>query len=116
MNLYEFNKENMKQIKPYDPIVLNQMCKQTAEEIWEDTKPTYWMLLCRERNDYTVFRISNNLEDLYLALVECLANRGQVLDITKQEDNNYEIWIKDTLLNECFVYYLFDYNEAIIEV
>lgn len=116
MNLYEFNKENMKQIKPYDPIALNQMCKQTAEEIWESNKPAYWMLLCRERNDYTVFRISNNLEDLYLALVECLANRGQVLDITKQEDNNYEIWIKDTLLNECFVYYLFDYNEAIIEV
>jgi hypothetical protein len=116
MTLYELNKENMKQIKPYDPIALNYKCKETTAEIWENNKPTYWMLLCRERNDYTVFRITNNLNDFCLALVECLTNRGDVLDITKQEDGNFEIWIKDTLLDECFVYYLFDYNEAIIEV
>ena len=27
--------------------------------------------------------------------MECLTNRGLVLDISKQGDGNYEIWIRD---------------------
>lgn len=114
--LYEFNKENMAQIQPYDPIVLNTMCKKVADDIWENDKPAYWMLLCRERNDYTIFRLERNKEELYLALVECLSNRGKVLDITKQKDSNYEIWIRDFDTNENVVYYLFNYNNGMIEV
>lgn len=114
--LYEFNKENMAQIPPYDPIVLNTLCKRAADDIWENTKPAYWMLLCRERNDYTVFRLESNKEELYLALVECLSNRGQVLDIEKRPDNNYEIWIRDFDTKENVVYYLFNDNYGVIEV
>ena len=116
ISLYDFNKTNMAQIKPYDPIVLNKMCTQVAEDIWQNDKPSYWMLLCRERNDYTVFRIYWDEEELKKAILECLNNRGYVLDITKQPDNNYEIWIRDFDTNDNVVYYLFDYNNAIIEV
>ena len=35
ISLYEFNKTNMAQIKPYDHIVLNKMCTQVAEDIWQ---------------------------------------------------------------------------------
>ena len=119
INLYDFNKVNMAQIKPYDVITLNRICKKTVEDVWN--RPvikdySYWMLLCRERNDYTVFRLENNKEEFYSALLECLSNRGKVLDITKQPDNNYEIWIRDFDTDENVVYYLFNYSNAIIEV
>lgn len=120
ISLYEFNKTNMAQIKPYDPIVLNEITTQVAEDIWSTLNthgyPTYWMLLCRERNDYTIFHIHYNKEELQKAILECLNNRGYVLDITKQPDNNYEIWIRDFDTDENVVYYLFDYNGAVVEV
>lgn len=119
INLYDFNKANMAQIKPYDVITLNRICKKTVEDIWgrfPQGTYSYWMLLCRERNDYTVFRLEDSISDFESALKECLNNRGKVLDITKQLDNNYEIWIRDFDTDENVVYYLFDYNNAIIEV
>lgn len=116
-NLYDINKKAMKQVKPYDPFILNQECKKIAKEIWNtDRLPSYWMLLCRERNDYTIFLLENSISDFKSALIDCFNNRGKVLDITKQPDNNYEIWIRDFDTKENVAYYLFDYNSAIIEV
>lgn len=118
ISLYDFNKVNMAQIKPYDDFVLHKRCSEVIKEIWN--KPfenqTYWMLLCRERNDYTIFCIKYSIKEAIDALEECLRNRGKILDITKQEDGNFEIWIRDFDTNENVVYYLFDYNGAIIEV
>ena len=119
INLYDFNKANMAQIKPYDIITLNRLCKKAAEDIWSTFNQgcySYWMLLCRERNDYTIFRLEDSISDFESALIECLTNRGKTLDITKQKDGNYEIWIRDIITNDNVVYYLFDYNNAIIEV
>lgn len=116
INLYDFNKAGMAQLKPYDPIMLARECKEVADDLWENEKPSYWMLLCRERNDYTIFRIYQDCEELKNALIECLNNRGSVLDIKKQEDGNYEIWIRDFYTEENVVYYLFDYNNALVEV
>jgi len=122
ITLYDFNKENMAQINPYTKEDLEKLCSQVAEHIWGDffyknpEDKTYWMLLCRERNDYTVFCVKDSMVELTEAIKDCLVNRGQVLDITEQSDGNYEIWIRDYLTQENVVYYLFDYNEAIIEV
>lgn len=119
ITLYDFNKANMAQIKPYDIITLKRLCKKATEDIWHTFNQgcySYWMLLCRERNDYTIFRLGDSISDFESALFECLNNRGKVLDITKQPDNNYEIWIRDFDTNDNVAYYLFDYNNAIIEV
>ena len=116
---YDFNKANMAQIQPYDAIASNRLCAKTVEDIWQtigEDDYSYWMLLCRERNDYTVFRLEIDLGDFESAFVECLANRGKVLDITKQKDGNYEIWIRDVDTNENFVYYFFNYTNAVVEV
>ena len=116
-NLYDINKKAMEQVKPYDPFILNQECKKIAKEIWNINRlPSYWMLLCRERNDYTIFLLEDSINDFKSALIDCFNNRGKVLDITKQPDNNYEIWIRDFDTKENVAYYLFDYNSAIIEV
>ena len=114
LSMYEINKNLMKEEKPLDPIAINIAIKNAADGILSSFKK-YWMLLCRERNDYTVFIItgSNKLED---ELKETILNRGKLLDISQQEDGNFEIWIRDPETEENFVYYLFDYTFGIIEV
>lgn len=115
ISLYDMNKQAMANIDPYDPIILNKSCYDTAREIWREGVH-YWMLLCRERNDYTIFRLVDDVNEFAKALIECLRNRGKVLDISKQNDGAYEIWIRDFDADENVVYYLFNYDNAIIEV
>lgn len=118
-NLYEFNKANMKQVEPLDPEWFSNHCKEVAEEIfWNKNNkfPLYWMLLCREKNDYTIFVINNSDHEFGKALEETLKNRGDVIDFTKQPDNNYEIWIRNTETKENNAYYFFDYNIGVVEV
>lgn len=115
MNLYDMNKQAMASVDPYDPIILNKSCYDMARDIWREGIH-YWMMLCRERNDYTIFRLVNDKNELAKAFVECLTNRGLVLDISKQGDGNYEIWVRDFDTEENVAYYLFNYDNAIIEV
>ena len=113
MDLYDFNKQAMNQEKPLDIIALHIIVKDMITDIYGTKKP-YWMLLCRERNDYTVF-IPLTIDGTYNDMLESLQNRGEVLSIDKQEDRNYEIWIRDIQTKENFVYYLFDYSFGVIK-
>jgi hypothetical protein len=114
LSIYEINKNLMKEEKPLDPIAINIAIKKVTDGILSSFKK-YWMLLCRERNDYTVFIItgSNKLKN---ELKETILNRGKLLDISQQEDGNFEIWIRDSETEENFAYYLFDYTFGVIEV
>jgi len=119
-SLYELNKINMAQIQPVELQWLKEKCLEVAKEIRNCLWTNYWMLMCRERYDFTMFHSLPHLEDfsseLADALYECLTNRGDVIDFTKQLDGNYEIWIRDTETKENFAYYLFDYNNGVIEI
>lgn len=81
----------------------------------------YFMLLCNDRKDYTVFHWNNICDDggaMEIAKIlvdECLKNRGEIrgIDITKDK-GAIEIWL---LIDEdAYVYYFFPYDSAIIEV
>ena len=111
MNLYDFNKQAMDQIEPLDPIAFNLATQHMVEDISE--RSTYWMLLNNERKDYTVFVILTK-EGILNEIRPTLLNRGSILSIEKQSDGNYEIWIR--IDNEPFAYYLFPYDNAVIEV
>ena len=56
----------------------------------------YFMLLCREQNDYTVVRVrkiknSDKFEDL---IIELLQSRGDIKDIDYSDDKkSLECWI-----------------------
>ena len=95
--------------------IVNSMKKLSTEEIEEKTKEmiafieqhldNYYMLLCRERNDYTIFH--KTLKDnsvIIKELLECLDVRGAVkgFDITPDE-YAYEIWITSEEENESYV-------------
>lgn len=116
--LYDFNKQLMSQTKELRRIDFKDSLNQIKDFIKEkDNK--YFMLLCKERSDYTVFVLFKN-EDFdrqvfKKELSECLINRGQILSIEKTKDKQaYEIWIK--IDEEAFVYYLFPYDLGVIEV
>jgi hypothetical protein len=116
--LYDFNKQLMSQAKELRRIDFKDSLNQIKDFIKEkDNK--YFMLLCKERSDYTVFVLFKN-EDFNRQifkkeLSECLINRGQILSIERTKDKQaYEIWIK--IDEEAFVYYLFPYDLGVIEV
>jgi hypothetical protein len=116
LNLYDFNKQGMSQESPLDPIILFNKTKDTILDILTVKDTHYWMLLCNERKDYTLFNLIDPDVDSFTAdLVETLKNRGWVLSIDKQEDGNFEIWIRDPDTKENFVYYLFNYNYGVVE-
>ena len=116
MNLYEFNKKGMDQLDPVDPISLFTQIQDIVEDILTVSDAKYWMLLCNERKDYTVFNLINpDINTFASDIKETLDNRGQVLSIDKQEDGNFEIWIRDFDTKENFVYYLFNYTYGVIE-
>ena len=78
----------------------------------------YWMLLSNENRDYTVFSFKDrdNINKFKKEFFETLTNRGDVLEIEKQENNSYEIWIREKYTKENKVYYFFDYSFGVIEI
>lgn len=115
-SLYDFNKQAMKKINPLTAEEFSENTNLVISDIYRQAirgKP-YWMLLCNERKDYTVFNIKTK-EGTLSNFKEALLNRGQILSLDKQKDGNYEIWIRDPETKENFAYYMFDYSFGIIE-
>lgn len=115
-NLYDMNKGIMKSQKPLSKTKLRE-AKDKLKLFFLTDK--YFMLLCHERRDYTIFNVSkedSSIEESVKILVdECLINRGEVLSIEKTEDDlAYEIWIRNE--EDIFCYYLFPYTQGVIEV
>lgn len=116
--LYEANKQIMEQQKPLLPMELATIQEKIAD--WFNWKiDNYAMLLCRERYDFTIFHLYENQNPNPPALAAkelmlCLHNRGDILSIELLENGAWEIWLK--IDGEAFVFYLFNYDEAVIEV
>lgn len=119
--LYDINKNIVKQneIKLSEGVLNSK--KQIITDFIKKSNNCYYMLLCNERKDYTVFRwvnITNDNDAKEIAQIlvdECLTNRGEIrgIDLTKTKDA-IEIWM--VIDNEAYVYYFFPYDNAIIEV
>ena len=119
--LYDLNKNLVKQ----NEIELTEAVLNSKKEIVKNfiTKSSnhYYMLLCNEQKDYTVFNwkdtndIEGAMEISKILIDECLKNRGEIrgIDIT-QDKGAIEIWL--LIDEEAYVYYFFPYDSAIIEV
>ena len=117
MNLYDANKQLLANEKPLDPMIKSKKIHNIADMINKKTeKESFYMLLCRERNDYTLFNFRNpqDYSDFINDFNECLYNRGEVLAIDEQESGAWEIWLRDTETEEIVVYYFFDYNLGVL--
>ena len=120
---YEFSKDMVKQLPNLTEGQLNSK-KEIVKNFLRKGLNNYYMLLCNEQKDYTVFRIANNEEKdrdeqkqeiVNILIDECLPNRGGIrgIDLTEQQDA-VEIWLY--IDEEAYVYYFFPYDEAVIEV
>lgn len=115
--VYDANKQLVKQTEK--PLTHPELAnKQLLLEGFFENIKKYAMLLCHEQRDYTVFNLDEkSVTSPFTAAKEtiaCCINRGSVLSIEKTEDNiAFEIWI--SIDDEPFCYYLFPYDEAVIE-
>lgn len=113
MTLYEMSKQ----------IVANLPIRQTPTELESCKKILrkfkhlgYYMLLCREENDYTVIRVRkaknpDKFEDL---IIELLQSRGDIKDIDYDSDkNSLECWVQKE--DKIMMYKLFPYSWGVIE-
>lgn len=115
-NLYDANKQLvLKNEKPLTHLELARK-QEELEDFFKEEVLEYAMLLCHERRDYTIFHI-NGAYGAHVAANEtlgCCIDRGEILgiDLTEHEDA-FEIWLK--INDEAFCYYLFPYDQAVIE-
>ena len=111
--LYDMNKQLMKNERKMYKAELNNKVTDIVNFILSHSNK-YFMLLCNEYKDYTLFNVKENNDFLLEKEIKtCLKNRGDILSIDKV-DNAFEIWIK--INDECFCYYLFPYDIGVIEI
>ena len=117
-NLYEANKQLIKaNEKPLTHLELAKI-QLNLEDFFETKVKQYAMLLCHEQRDFTVFHLDQmSITSPHFAAREalgCCTDRGVIYSIDKTEDEiAYEIWIE--IDDEMFCYYLFPYDQAVIE-
>lgn len=123
-NLYDINKQMMAN----EPVVTMEERASQGEHLerWLETffPQKYFMMLCHERRDYTLFNLDKTsswaapapytISTVCKDIFECLDNRGDLISIEQQPDNTWEFWIR-TIDDQCVVYYLFPYGEAVLE-
>lgn len=116
LNLYDMNKQIMNGKTPLcNKSIVDEMAGIAAWFSYE-VNSRYFMLLCHERRDYTIFHFTSVAKRCYegsIELREALENRGQILNIEYEKDC-YAIWLK--IEDESFLYHLFPYDEGVIEV
>ena len=116
--LYEMNQQLMANEKKMSGLDILNKSKYTTK-FFEQSPNSYFMLLCHEERDYTLFKLSG-IDSATIAskeLIACLKNRGDILAIDKAKGNAdaaFEIWIR-TENNKNLCYYLFKYDEGVIE-
>ena len=120
--LYDVNKNLVKnnEIKISEEVLNSK--KEIVKSYIEKSSNFYYMLLCNERKDYTVFNFKdkqknkkNSMECAKILIDECLKNRGEIrgIDLTKIKDA-IEIYI--VIEDDAYIYYFFPYDNAIIEI
>lgn len=122
-NLYDMNKQIMDKEPPMESETIYE--KGIQIETWLEKYGTnkYFMLLCHEQRDYTVFNLDKtstwaqipalNIRLAREDVLECLTNRGTLLAADLQPDDVWEFWIRND--EGSFAYYFFPYGAAVLE-
>lgn len=117
LNVYEFNKNIMKQL----PVIKDlQIIYNEITAYWKKAPfDKYLMLLCREKNDYTLFHFDfGNPAPFVKDVVECFDNRNVGIINIEIIDNGtaMEIWVKEPgQMETADLYYLFPADQMVIE-
>ena len=125
MNLYDMAKIEAMQVS-----ILTEEEIQKKKNIICDyiskNKNKYYMLLCNDRRDYTLFNTEKVSFSITVAndIIECLLNRDfSILSIERDNaGGGIEIWVRGEapgptaeLVMQAFAYYFFPYDNGVIE-
>lgn len=115
--LYGINKQLYAKINPDQEKIDERLNQIKLLGSWNQ----YYMLLCREKNDYTIFHINENLafkdEQIRKEIKEVLESRGTIIDIVQMNQLDFcECWIRENDTNEIFMYAFFPCQDWVIEV
>ena len=117
-SLYDMNKGLVEKSVPDLTAEELENKKILVADFLKDTGNKYYMLLCNDRKDYTIFRraSTNNTgtELINILIDECLKNRGKTksIELTEAKDA-IEIWL--SIDEESYCYYFFPYDTAVIQ-
>ena len=117
---YEINKELWKQIaQPSEDMIKTQLAS-LCSWLSSNYKNHYYMLLCREKNDYTIFYIKQSAYyELGKEMKEVLESRGEIVDISySHKFGFYECWVREHGQDEdeYTMYAFFPCDDWVIEV
>lgn len=117
LTLYDLNKDLLQKEKTLSSTKIKQK-RPDIIKFFNEIKNNYYMLLCNELKDYTVFKTDDKREDTYTIaadeLILCMQNRGNILSIERTDDKvALEIWMR--IEDKIYVYYAFGYDAAIID-
>lgn len=117
LTLYDLNKDLLQKEKSLSSTKIKQK-RPDIIKFFNEIKNNYYMLLCNELKDYTVFKTDDKREDTYTIaadeLILCMQNRGNILSIDRTNDKvALEIWMR--IEDKIYVYYAFGYDAAIID-
>ena len=96
--LYDMNKNIFANLNALSKRQVKDNLLKVSEYI-KKTNNRYYMMLCHEARDYTVFNIQKNDDSIQNAIKElklCLDNRGEIYSIAEDTNGAIEIWIKCT--------------------
>lgn len=133
MTNYDLNKQAYAQISPMDKEELQKVLLNIGDWFSYCFKSEYFMLLCRERNDYTTIHINNFQFDKAIQEVkEILESRGEIVDIQFMHGSNaWECWVRERRTEaidelektttykwtpQVWMFMLFDAQDFVVEV
>lgn len=121
--LYEVNKQMMMNEPAMAKEVQEEKIKTLQEWFIKKFDEQYFMLLCNDLRDYTLFNLdshpslctstSGKCFNAATDVIECMTNRGTLLSVELQEDGAWELWMRND--EGSFAYYLFPYGNAVLE-
>lgn len=117
LSLYDLNKTVMAQMPEMTTAQKKEATELIQKYTKEATSETYYMLLGREINYYTVFPVlpnNHSATPIASTVLECAADVGKVVDISLNDANAIEIWVKTQDDATCLVF--FDYTMGIVPV
>ena len=118
-SLYEMNKQLFKQIKPPSERIINLELANIGAWFSANINTKYYMLLCKERSDYTMFRLENfNYSKAVQELKEVLEERGDIMGFDfVHGENAYQCWVRERDDDHnVYMFMLFDADWMVVEV
>lgn len=118
--VYDYNKNIMKQWPVLEGEGLENVKQELRNYLENTPAEQYLMMLCKEKNDYTLFNFYDTWDDAQFAddVIECFENRGLGIVNSEIIDDGVamEIWVKQPgQMEEADLYYIFPADSMIIE-